>query len=1088
MDLGEGRPGAAEIISALDAPRPSLTTASSLLASAEPEVVVAALQHWVRHSDGPEQLLRRGWADGWLWPAIEAVWRADDDDPLAARREESMLWVAISSLSGRYSGLTFKQAEHIKALAADQRMHRGQARAHHRRVIEFAVEALRTPYVQKRTVSFGGWLYIVSAAAELRVRSGDYPGALILAQEAWGFRHGLPSTLQSAKAIVHVASQVATVSAHLRDDEAATRLEAALDGLAEAELTLDAVLADSRPGASAAVEYLNLAISRESAYRRMSLWSLIPFLDSVEKGTSALATGFEKFRKLIGLPALAELAAGEPISQSGPAVTHPAVVRALLRLSHCANRSGDRVLSAQATSASERFLRGVAQEWEWAITTAFDTGDRSQRLDRMERVLRFADNSGGISPGLRSLLVARSADVARDASRAFYREKLFTSGWFWQRVAVEWESGNGTGAGGDVLDVEDPGLETRAISPVAPIRSDSPELDSVESGLVRSAPGTAVGDLRMAKLLDRVNYGLPLPLILELFHLGKQLNSPGQTVDLSRFSEAVAAVDGWHRARRHPGEKPTPVDPADIDTLQRWMLLSAAELAAVYAPHLVPEIHLSLSKSPYLDISSKLAHARLCTVHARDAGRPNYVSAGLFGAVKIALATGDAAIVATQVGELVDAIASGGTWSPRGADLVETAYWSGRRTEKLIEELLSAEYPDAAARLFDVNAGRMHESFRNAPAFAAELQLMERALGSRTPKDEDELFRRIRSRILDGQVYSIDGVSPREPALPHADEVVVRLLAVKDRSWALMSLPHEGGVRFESVELEIGTRQVTELSDLIWYQLRPTRAGKPVTALRALHDAILAPILERVPPGATLIFSPNGAMSTLPLHAALGADGYAIERHPIAYYPTDQAAVRVSNRRSLVCGWDVSAHAEREARHVARVLRQRGHDVVLPPNARDGLEQLLSVSDPVELVHVSGHGQSMAWPRSFHSTIALSPRIQLTAGQWLTAGPRAAFVFLNVCGVGRVRPYGGDLNGFPLALRIRGAQAVIAANGFIPPEEAHRFAERFYAHAGSDDTLTAYRSAVLESIREGVPAVGWAPYAHFGRGYHLGRN
>jgi hypothetical protein len=134
---------------------------------------------------------------------------------------------------------------------------------------------------------------------------------------------------------------------------------------------------------------------------------------------------------------------------------------------------------------------------------------------------------------------------------------------------------------------------------------------------------------------------------------------------------------------------------------------------------------------------------------------------------------------------------------------------------------------------------------------------------------------------------------------------------------------------------------------------------------------------------------------------------------------------------------------------------------------------------------VAGHGHSLAWPQSFDSILALSRRTQVTASHWITQGPRADFVFLNVCGLGRSHPRSGDLNGFPLAIRIRGATALIAATGYIPPDQAHAFAELFYGHAHGEDSLTMYREAMLASIGSGMPPQGWAPYAHFGRGHRF---
>ena len=72
-------------------------------------------------------------------------------------------------------------------------------------------------------------------------------------------------------------------------------------------------------------------------------------------------------------------------------------------------------------------------------------------------------------------------------------------------------------------------------------------------------------------------------------------------MDLRGICETVAAIDGWAVPRGPFLDKPTPSGPHDVRAAQLWMLLSAAELAAVFTPQLLPEIHLAIARSPLTD-------------------------------------------------------------------------------------------------------------------------------------------------------------------------------------------------------------------------------------------------------------------------------------------------------------------------------------------------------------------------------------------------------------------------------------------------------------------------------------------------------
>ena len=121
-----------------------------------------------------------------------------------------------------------------------------------------------------------------------------------------------------------------------------------------------------------------------------------------------------------------------------------------------------------------------------------------------------------------------------------------------------------------------------------------------------------------------------------------------------------------------------------------------------------------------------------------------------------------------------------------------------------------------------------------------------------------------------------------------------------------------------------------------------------------------------------------------------------------------------------------------------------------------------------------------------NSRLRLSTKVSVTAGEWLRAGCRAKFVFLNACSVGRHSPHAGDLNGFPLAIRARGAITEISALSPVPSDAARTFARRFYRQWSTYDSLSAYQGACCEAIHSGVAAAGWVPYMHSGVPIKLG--
>jgi len=89
-------------------------------------------------------------------------------------------------------------------------------------------------------------------------------------------------------------------------------------------------------------------------------------------------------------------------------------------------------------------------------------------------------------------------------------------------------------------------------------------------------------------------------------------------------------------------------------------------------------------------------------------------------------------------------------------------------------------------------------------------------------------------------------------------------------------------------------------------------------------------------------------------------------------------------------------------------------------------------------------------------------------------------VFINACNVGRAVPHAGDVNGFPLALRIRGNIAEVSALCPVDSATAGPFAQAFYDRWADGNSLKAYHAACLDAIARGEPPATWAPYMHTG--------
>ncbi|WP_344363326.1 CHAT domain-containing protein [Arthrobacter humicola] len=994
----------------------------------------------------------------------------------------------ISTLSRQYPGLTLKEFDRVRKMADSLGRHRkdrgGAARALYLALVD---SYYTTPSVAERTKSSAAWFHIFTNAAEEEFKVSAHLQAYRLAAMAWEWRGNLPSRAQSAKAIAHTASLSAHIAAHMRDDEAVERIAAALERLDEAS---EVISQHKSAGDFLAVEHLQIGLARNNLLLRLSHWKLMPYLDALRERRDALLDGFERYRELT--PTMPALSVEVPTL---PALPGAAVVAKVLdHLADASGSLGDWELSRHALNRLQRVETDDLKKWEQAITVAHRHPDLVERQRQMEHVLRISHRFSGGTANARSRMFRRSAAAARRLGQSLHSEKLRTSGAFWASMSREWYaksaelqqrpktvSANPASADGrhDTLIEMDLGAETSSSQYSLPLASD----DALSSAATAATDPVSV-------LVNTFARGIPGALIVALLNTGRSISSQHTRRDVPGICAAVEAIDGWAVPRRPFLDKPTPSGPDDVAGAQLWMLLSAAELAGVFTPQLLPEIHLAVARSPRTDPRVKLMHARISAEHARDQRRPNMILRALFDAVGHAFRLQETSMVAEQVEALITAIEDTALLTTGGSDLIDTASWTGHRSQRLIASLIEAGFVSEAARLFDATAGWVQFAVALRPEYAMELQFMESSFYFRRAEDQAELFTRIRDRILTPPPASVeDNLVPRPRVVrPRQDEALIRLIPGISESWALITRVGDAGERHQAVALQKGSAEILDLSEDIWFELRPSRIDETAGALEELHKAVVEPILPIVADARVLLFVPQGVMSSLPVHAARGPEGYLIERKAVAYFPEEphigSQEVVGEGAPWLVCGWDVSAHAERESREVTRALRRQQLSVEWPENAEAGRERLLS-GRKLGGLHVSGHGRSLAWPQSFNSQLALSRSIAVTAADWIIHGPQAEFVFLNVCGLGRIHPRSGDLNGFPLAVRLRGAASLIAATGYIPPEQAHAFSRLFYRNANRADSLAAYCETILASIAGGLPPHIWAPYAHFGRGHRF---
>lgn len=279
------------------------------------------------------------------------------------------------------------------------------------------------------------------------------------------------------------------------------------------------------------------------------------------------------------------------------------------------------------------------------------------------------------------------------------------------------------------------------------------------------------------------------------------------------------------------------------------------------------------------------------------------------------------------------------------------------------------------------------------------------------------------------------------------------------------------------------------LVDKLLYQLRSgvraadARSMRAIKALsRALHDAILKPVLDQLPSvgeAKRLVVVPFGPLHAMPFAALFDGERYLIERFEIQTAPSasiacaDQLARTVSHGSPLVV-----AVADEHAPLIddeARMLASAGGVDLLQGEAAT----IGRVRDAVRgrsMLHFACHGR-------FVGALPNASGLKLADG-WMPVREivelelDAQVVFLAGCETGRNSVDAGDeLAGISRAFMAAGARCLVAGLWSVRDQAALEVSTRFHKEfAAGNRPSAALRSAMLASLEKWDHPSWWAPF------------
>jgi len=918
------------------------------------------------------------------------------------------------------------------------------------------------------------WPYLLADTAQALFRAENPLAAVQLHQEAWLWVRHLPTgSMRTAKAVAHmVCTHVSAVGhvAKLHDDQETAPFD---EMIVRLDWARELLLAHC-PSADVANSLVGIGLAESQLRYFWRRAHNLPRLESEQMRLRALERAELDLYCALDLPF--PLDGGFPPGVQLPQGLHASVTRMLIDLAGAAWALGEH---ERAQAAVQRALDLTDKphhrlEAQLSIFTWTSHGESRERV--LEEILRDVRSGalGKLSPGQRLNLTRRIAQAAEDLSRDLRRDKRHTAAWFWSAQAAQWRE-------------DDDSLEAAGRAPTPgrhPVETqERGEAQDAQETTATAAAGKSDPARRLVRLVGEQN---TLAMVMTLRRI-----ADGQTHPTPELIGGMQAVDAWHpqHRRARPGRL-LPSECRDGQDVARAALELADEFAYAYVRYLHPRILIALAQLPQLADPVRRALAQEAYDAADKAARWRDALRAQELILHLAEDAGDAAGVRAAAEAIVGVVRQTLAQAAGAADLVDRALHLTGVSTRIAGSLAEHAWHAPAFDVAHAASGLLSRSFVEDPRLAEEFELVERH-ADHDPEALARLFDLICDRITHSGIQS--AVAHIDPsAVTHGygpSSAIVQLLAAPQQNtcWALGRTTRDGDTRDWSVDLGLTPATLRELRTEVWKDLHPNREKRPVPALGWLHERIVRPLLGELDGVHDVFIVPHGAFAGLPVHAARDENGHLIERHKVSYLPdlTPSRPAPTAARTALVGGWDPKIDAPREALDLAAHLKGLGYTVNRCGTAKQGRQYLLDPAGEWGVVHIAAHGDFYPWPVSMTSRLRLSNRVTIKAGDWLRGGCRASFGFINACTVGRHAPHAGDLNGFPLALRVRGAVSTISALSLLPSAPARAFARAFYASWPGSDSLRAYQAACVEAIRRGDPACYWAPYLHTGPAVRL---
>lgn len=330
-------------------------------------------------------------------------------------------------------------------------------------------------------------------------------------------------------------------------------------------------------------------------------------------------------------------------------------------------------------------------------------------------------------------------------------------------------------------------------------------------------------------------------------------------------------------------------------------------------------------------------------------------------------------------------------------------------------------------------------------------------------------------------------------------DVLVEYFAVEDDLLVFCVTRHAVTAQWAGLRMQTVRDLVRRVQFQLGRALRPGALQGPRakrlhvdadSALRALHDAVIPPMIAAIQDGSTLIVIPHGPLHAVPFAALHNGEGYLVEAYEIITAPSAGLLARLTKRSEhparsgdrvvVSVADDMAPRIRDEAEEVAAIL----HPVQLLQDSKATVDAVAAAVATASLVHFSCHGR-------FDSQNPLGSGLRMY-DRWLTVRDayrlrlHNAVLVLSGCETGQSRVGSGDeLAGLLRGFFAAGASSALVSLWVVEDASAIELMRRFYGNLGGVNggrsSAAALREAQCGLLRKGWHPVLWAPFILVGR-------